>query len=139
MDAKERDRLKQARYRAAHPQQILDYQKRIRAERLAKGLCGGCGKRPPTTKTLCEECHQKGQERYYGYKQAVFDHYGAVCACCGEDEPAFLSIDHIDNDGAEHRRTHGYRNNLYVWLRRNGFPEGFRTVGPKSGEIYGNL
>jgi hypothetical protein len=25
--------------------------------------------------------------------------YGGVCACCGETNPLFLTIDHINNDG----------------------------------------
>lgn len=30
--------------------------------------------------------------------------YGGRCFCCGEDRPPFLCLDHINNDGAEHRR-----------------------------------
>jgi hypothetical protein len=59
-------------------------------------------------------------------KKAVFAHYGQVCACCGESNPGFLTIDHINNDGAEHRRNHG--GNLYLNLRARGFPEGFQTL-----------
>jgi hypothetical protein len=35
-------------------------------------------------------------------REAVYAAYGGYkCNCCGESEPMFLSIDHIDNDGAE--------------------------------------
>lgn len=27
---------------------------------------------------------------------AFYDHYGRWCACCGEDNPLFLSIDHVN-------------------------------------------
>lgn len=27
------------------------------------------------------------------------------CQCCGEDHPAFLTLDHVNNDGGEHRRS----------------------------------
>jgi hypothetical protein len=30
--------------------------------------------------------------------------YGGKCECCGERQPLFLTIDHVNNDGAAHRR-----------------------------------
>lgn len=38
-----------------------------------------------------------------------------------------LTLDHINNDGAKHRRELGNKN-VYRWVRRNGFPEGFQTL-----------
>jgi hypothetical protein len=29
----------------------------------------------------------------------VFNHYGGECICCGLADTAFLTIDHINNDG----------------------------------------
>lgn len=67
---------------------------------------------------------------YLGHKLAVFGHYGSECACCGEKEALFLTIDHVDNDGHLHRREPGRssHNNIYGWLVRSGFPEGFQTL-----------
>lgn len=67
---------------------------------------------------------------YLDQKAQVFEHYGMVCECCGEDEPLFLTIDHIDNDGCLHRREKGRssHNNIYGWLVRQGFPTGFQTL-----------
>ena len=46
--------------------------------------------------------------------------YGEVCACCGESEISFLTIDHINGDGAAHRRslgqTRGMSRSLMRWL-----------------------
>lgn len=63
-------------------------------------------------------------------RDAVFGHYGMSCACCGEPERAFLAIDHIGGGGNKHRKETGNRGGtkFYRWLRRNGFPEGFRTL-----------
>lgn len=36
-------------------------------------------------------------------KLEVLAGYGGKCICCGETHPAFLTVDHINNDGAEHR------------------------------------
>ena len=60
----------------------------------------------------------------------VLQAYGNVCACCGETEYKFLSIDHVDGNGANHRRQVGVGSgfHFYLWLRRNGFPKGFQVL-----------
>jgi len=67
-------------------------------------------------------------------KDAVFGAYGGYrCACCGETERAFLSIDHIANDGAKWRREElgsrlatGWQ--TYRWLFKHGFPAGHQVL-----------
>lgn len=66
---------------------------------------------------------KSGNERL---KSQVLGFYGEFCACCGETYRAVLSIDHINEDGAAHRREIG--RNLYRWLVNNGFPSGFQTL-----------
>jgi hypothetical protein len=53
--------------------------------------------------------------------------YGGVCVCCGEDDVRFLTFDHIDGGGKQHRAEIGSRV-LAAWLRRNGYPEGFQVL-----------
>lgn len=36
--------------------------------------------------------------------ESFFERFGGECLCCGETEPAFLTVDHIANDGAAHKR-----------------------------------
>jgi hypothetical protein len=46
-------------------------------------------------------------------------------------ETLFLTIDHINNDGAQHRRPSGRRmkgEKLTRWLILNNFPEGFQIL-----------
>lgn len=65
-------------------------------------------------------------------KLAALAHYGTSCACCGEADYRFLTIDHINNNGAAHRReifgseTGGAR--FYRWTRNNGFPDDLQTL-----------
>lgn len=64
-------------------------------------------------------------------KQQVIEAYGgAVCACCGVTEESFLQIDHVNNDGALHRKTipgtSGQK--VYRWLKRNNYPPGFQVL-----------
>jgi hypothetical protein len=67
-------------------------------------------------------------------KDAVFAAYGGYrCSCCGETEPRFLTIDHINNDGGKFRKeVLGKRNHCgyhtYRWLARHGFPDGVQVL-----------
>ena len=56
----------------------------------------------------------------------VFARYGQTCACCGEPEMAFLTIDHIEGSGQIHKES--ISTTIYNWLKRNGFPDGFQSL-----------
>jgi hypothetical protein len=112
--------------------------RRWRAKKLADGLCAYCGEKPHRPgRTSCPECSESGKRRQAAYdaraKAALFEIYGPpVCVCCGEANDAFLTLDHINNDGAAHRReinaNRGGLNkgvshrNFYTALKRQGFP-----------------
>ena len=109
---------------------------RLRRNRVKNGLvCGSCGSLPVDGKRLCQQCLElariNGVARNRRARNLVLDHYGRQCAICVETIDAFLTIDHVNNDGAQHRKecTHGIGGNvLYRWLVRNDFPEGFQTL-----------
>ena len=61
-------------------------------------------------------------------RAAAIEHYGKTCACCGESTYEFLCIDHISGGGNRQREQLGCGRNFYSWLKRNGYPEGFRTL-----------
>lgn len=65
-------------------------------------------------------------------REQVFTAYGCYkCACCGESEPMFLSIDHVENNGAEMRKSGIHSRGgtqFYQWLRKNKFPDGFQVL-----------
>jgi hypothetical protein len=59
------------------------------------------------------------------------DAYGGVCACCGTAELKFLTIDHINGGGNQHRKelvATGMGNNFYPWLKDRGYPPGYRVL-----------
>jgi hypothetical protein len=58
----------------------------------------------------------------------VFSHYGNECVACGETEPLFLTLDHVNNDGAEMRRTVHASQNVYRWAKKNGYPDALQTL-----------
>jgi hypothetical protein len=55
-------------------------------------------------------------------RMAIIAGYGGRCACCGESNPGFLTIDHIHGNGSELRRT-TETGVLYWKLSREGFPK----------------
>jgi len=65
-------------------------------------------------------------------KVVVLTHYGnGKCACvrCGVDDVRVLCIDHINDDGKEHRaKIGGGGRHIYKWLVENNYPEGFQTL-----------
>jgi hypothetical protein len=108
-------------------------QKRQKEKRVASGLCRECGKNPPWEHSTgyCRACLDGRKVWWRELKMAAFMAYGGPkCVCCGETILAFLNLDHIERDGAEHRKaigkSDGYR--IYGWLKRHRYPAGFQVL-----------
>jgi hypothetical protein len=48
----------------------------------------------------------------------IFSIYGPICRCCGETERAFLTVDHINNDGGIERKAYGGNEKFRNWLAK---------------------
>jgi hypothetical protein len=68
----------------------------------------------------CKRCY--GDRERAKVKLEFLEAYGGKCACCGEDDPRFLSLDHVNNDGARHRETTPCHA-IYRVARREGYPK----------------
>lgn len=121
--------------------QIIRYRKKIcrsceRIQRTNNGLCKLCGMRAKKGKKHCQKhlnlFSRNAKERNQKDKIAAFNHYGKQCAFCNQSTFIFLTIDHINNDGAEHRKSlrngKNQGHNIYAWLRKNNYPKGFQTL-----------
>jgi hypothetical protein len=97
---------------------------------VAAGLCRECGKvRVDRPKRTCVRCRKRAFDKYQALKNEVYAAYGGyLCACCHETEPAFLSLDHRNDDGAAHRREIGDGTVMLCWIKRNGFPPIFQVL-----------
>lgn len=93
------------------------------------GMCPFCGEKLDG-KFRCESCHQKhlkrGQERWKQQRLIVLEHYGHKCTCCGETTYEFLEIDHINGDGAKHRREIG--RHIIEDIIKQDFPSDFQIL-----------
>lgn len=94
-------------------------------------ICRGCTKPPVGEKDYCDACRIKGLKRQKQWhrklRAIVIDAYGGKCHYCQNNELIFLTIDHINNDGNQHRKTiRGSR--IYQWLYHNNYPTGFQVL-----------
>ena len=140
-----------------------DYRKQKRRQRSKSNLCITCGKKPPRhERKTCQGCRDKEARIYVSWyrnntdgkklyrelnktqssklrqdrKRRVIDHYGGECLCCGESCLLLLTIDHINEDGSEHRRQIAPNfkgrspggDHFYRWLETNDLPDGFQTL-----------
>jgi hypothetical protein len=73
-------------------------------------------------KEKCNEANRKSRRRL---RAEVLEAYGNKCACCGEQEEAFLEVHHINGGGNKHRKELGGGAKVYGWLKRNNWPRDF--------------
>lgn len=78
-----------------------------------------------TEKERMKAHHRKHNNKL---KREAMEHYGgAFCHCCGETELLMLALDHIESDGAAHRKslmgnTRTMPTVSYIWAKRNNWP-----------------
>lgn len=101
------------------------------------------------SKNLCLKCREPVDQEGYSYcqdclgrfspdsadwnlklKLETMEAYGGVkCACCGVSNHHCLNIDHIENNGSEHRKvTGGGGQKTYLWLKENDYPPGYQVL-----------
>ena len=108
-------------------------QREQRKNRINSGICTRCGKNVVLEVRECDVCktHRNAYHVYLNkqLKLEVLTIYGGKkCACCGETELSFLSIDHINGGGEQQRKKIGSGTAFYRWLRHSGYPEGFQVL-----------
>lgn len=79
-----------------------------------------------------EKRRSRHKEYIQELKSDVLTHYGnneLKCVLCGFDNPLALTIDHTNGGGAIHRKQLGGGGmKVYLWLKRNDYPKGYRTL-----------
>jgi len=121
----ERHRRRMQEWRDANRERAREHSRGWRNRKLAEGT-------PEEVARIRQMERDKTKRNQDHARNAVFAAYGGyTCACCGETEPKFLSIDHINNDGGEERRSGLYSSSgtaFYLWLRKNAFPPGYQVL-----------
>jgi hypothetical protein len=74
----------------------------------------------------CKACEKR---QWDSARDETYAAYGGYkCACCGEAEPLFLSVDHVANNGGEHRKREIHARKLVEYLKRRRFPKGYQIL-----------
>lgn len=93
------------------------------------GVCPHCDNAEWLDSTVFEGSKTWVQDKLSKRRRFVdtLYHYEGSCACCAEDNPFFLTFDHINGDGAAHRRTTNNKD-IVPWIRRNKYPKSIRVL-----------
>jgi hypothetical protein len=79
--------------------------------------------------TNWERNYKQNTARYFlRNKEKLYAHYGDRCKCCGEKQKAFLTIDHVNNDGAIERKQYPTTNTMIVHIIKSGFPDTYQIL-----------
>lgn len=63
--------------------------------------------------SICQSCRsERRRQDRASMREAVLRMLGSECVCCGESEPVFLDLDHVNGDGAGDRRRATWRSAL---------------------------
>lgn len=63
-------------------------------------------------------------------RNAIYKAYGNICACCGETNPKFFTIDHVNNDGHIERKSGKYSSGsmFYRQIIKSNFPSNYQIL-----------
>jgi hypothetical protein len=93
----------------------------------SKYICNNCCNEYNKKRYVNNKEKIREQQKKYelNNKKIIIEQYGGKCICCGESHLEFLTIDHINNDGANERKItkQGTGGKLYRWLIKNNFPK----------------
>ncbi len=126
MDKREEKRLYDRKRYLEKRDEVLarDKKRRLRDPNEGKRRAGKWAREhPKKISIICARTQLK-------LKMEVLTHYGGgllQCAHCDDKRIDCLSLDHINNDGYEHRKRIGSVN-IYRLLKKQGYPDGYQVL-----------
>lgn len=124
---KHRDRINQKmrEWRSANPEKMREHGRNHYHRKIARLS-------PEKLKEFRDSDVAKAKASYATRKAIIFAAYGGyVCACCGEKEKSFLSIDHVTKTNSQMVKEGLYKRgsaSFYNWLIKNNCPPGFQVL-----------
>ena len=112
------DRYRQKNSEKIRAQKRLAYQNNKEASRVRSARW-----RKNNPQLWLEMSRRSNRKQRESMRAAMLAAYGSRCSCCGEREPLFLDLDHINNDGAKDRKQNGSGVKLLRRLEKAGWPK----------------
>lgn len=112
---------KNRRYRVKNRAKILIYHREYRKRHRKEVTIQGKLRYQKSRKAIL----LRGRNRRLAIKNEMVAAYGGQCACCGEKNPKFLSLDHKNNDGHKDRRRDVI---LWYYLKTQGWPKDHHQI-----------
>lgn len=97
-------------------------------QRYEKGFCESCNELRLYNSKYCKYHNDYHINFGKRKRQQVLDAYGGKCVCCNENNPAFLAIDHINNDGSLDRNKGIRSQQLIIKIIRENFPDKYQIL-----------
>ena len=87
----------------------------------------------PKGKATIQRAHKRYNHSLKAQVMCAYANGKPVCMCpcgCRISKLKWLTIHHINHDGAKHRKRIGISSGyaFYLWLKKNNYPPGFATV-----------
>lgn len=70
-----------------------------------------------------EAYNTKRRDAYRALREEFIAAYGGKCVCCKERHHEFLTLEHKNHDGKQHRQQMGSSLNLFKQLKQLGWPK----------------
>lgn len=109
--------------KAAERLYIREWQRLKRQRCRDEHICVVCQKtdaRPnlKTCQACMPKCAKRAKKHRKNVREQILKFYGNFCECCGESDPMFLTLDHINNDGTIQRAKFTAEHAYYAWIVR---------------------
>jgi hypothetical protein len=114
-------------------QNRLKKQKELIDRRKINNECIACKKKKSAEEIYqkCDDCRLEDKIERQKIRQKIYDHYGQKCNCscgCNVTNIRHLTLDHVNNNGADHRKEVGTSLYFYRWVIKNNFPEDIQAL-----------
>jgi hypothetical protein len=109
----------------------------VASKRYVNSRCRKCSKYVTTlwAKKNKERISERWKNKKENLLKQIREHYGNKCACCAEENPLFLTIDHINNDGYKLRPRNKsgdsvglFSGTFYQRIIQSGFPSDLQLL-----------
>lgn len=121
-------RLEQARtYRLNNPEKIKESNRKAKLKSKLYDPENRRRQYKLQTSEYKREQSIKGAERNKLRRKQVIEHYGNKCNCCGESIYEFLTIDHVNGGGSQHRKIISSQA-LPNFIIKNNYPLDFQVL-----------